>query len=205
MDTRFFDSITNSTVVHFNQGLDTYPAHLSNSLPLLYGFDLTVRAIHPDDAMLTGEFLRGLSSESSYQRFLGPPPKPTAEVLHRLTHIDYRHEMALVAVVFVGGVETEIGVVRYVVHDSGQGCESAIVVADAWQRRGIGRMLLAALLEHAAAAGLQYVDGYVLATNEAMLNLARSLGFRVEPVPGDATLRHIIRYCREEPPCPPNI
>jgi acetyltransferase len=204
MDTNYLDISINSTVVPFQDGRAGYPAHLTDSLPLLYGFDLTVRAIHPEDAMLTGEFLRGLSSESGYQRFLGPPPKPTPEILHRFTHIDYRQEMALVAVVFVGGVETEIGVVRYVVHENGLACELAIVVADAWQRRGIGRMLLQRLIEHAAAAGLQHVDGYVLATNQAMLNLARSLGFRVEPVPGDATVRHIIRCCCEEPPCSPN-
>ena len=196
MNPAYFTSSTNSTIVPINdEGFDAYPAHLTNSLPLVRGFDLTIRAIHSEDAMLTGEFMRGLSSESSYQRFLGPPPKPTAEVLHRLTHIDYRHEMALVAVVFVGGVETEIGVARYVVHETGSGCELALVVTDAWQRRGIGRMLLQRLIDHAAAAGLRYVDGYALATNQAMLKLARALGFHVEPMPGDATVRRIIRYC----------
>jgi len=49
------------------------------------------------------------------------------------------------------------------------------------------------LIEHAQSAGVQQVVGVVLATNEAMLGLARSMGFSVNAEPGDSTVLHIRR------------
>jgi acetyltransferase len=51
------------------------------------------------------------------------------------------------------------------------------------QLHGLGRMLLAALIDHARARGLREVWGEVLAENGRMLELARALGF--ERRPGD--------------------
>lgn len=74
--------------------------------------------------------------------------------------------------------------------------EVALVLADAWQGRGLGRRLLARLVEHAQSAGAQEAAGVVLATNVAMLRLARSMGFSVTAEPGDATVARIRRDLR---------
>ena len=68
-----------------------------------------------------------------------------------------------------------------------------LVIADVWQGRGLGRRLLATLIEHAQSARVQQIVGVVLATNEAMLWLARSMGFSVNAEPGDATVLRIRR------------
>ena len=67
------------------------------------------------------------------------------------------------------------------------------MLADAWQGQGLGRRLLATLLEHARTAGVREAVGVVLATNKAMLRLARSMGFSVTAEPGDATVMRIRR------------
>ena len=72
----------------------------------------------------------------------------------------------------------------------------ALVLADAWQGQGLGRRLLATLLEHAQAAGVREAVGVVLATNKAMLRLARSMGFALTAEPGDATVMRIRRDLR---------
>jgi acetyltransferase len=68
--------------------------------------------------------------------------------------------------------------------EEGGNAEVAVVVADAWQRRGIGTRLLRALAHH--ASGYEALRGLILAENRAMLALARRLGFRVlgYPEPG---------------------
>ena len=90
-------------------------------------------------------------------------------------------------------VEQFVGVARYVVDASESSADVAIVLADAWQRKGLGRRLLETLLEHAASAGITEATGVVLSTNAAMLRLARSMAFAVRPEPGDATVRRISR------------
>jgi len=50
--------------------------------------------------------------------------------------------MALAAVLMLDGREVLIGVARYVLEAEGHACEFALVIADAWQGRGIGRRIM---------------------------------------------------------------
>jgi acetyltransferase len=71
-------------------------------------------------------------------------------------------------------------VARYVLDKNGNAAEFAVVVADAWQRRGIGRRLMAKLIDTASRRGVQSLYGNILATNRPMIDLVRSLGFQLE-------------------------
>lgn len=65
-----------------------------------------------------------------------------------------------------------------------------------WQDRALGRRLLVTLLEHAQTARVREAVSVVLATNRAMLRLARSMGLAVTAEPGDATVVRIRRDLR---------
>ncbi len=172
--------------------LESYPAHLCRTWTLPSGRSLRVRPIRHDDDGLEAEFVRGLSCESAYQRMLSAI-KVTPEWVRSMTHIDYQRHMALVAATTLDGVEQFVGVGRYVVDRAGRSAEVAIVITDAWQGQGLGRRLLGALLEHAREAKVHEAEGIVLATNTAMLGLARALGFTLVAEPGDATVVRIAR------------
>jgi len=92
--------------------------------------------------------------------------------------VDFSRDMALAAATMLDG-ETLLGVARYVRDRSGDAAEFAIVIADAWQGRGIGRRLLAKLIEAAGRRGVKRLYGDILATNRPMLELARKLGFEL--------------------------
>jgi len=87
--------------------------------------------------------------------------------------------MALAATTTLGG-ETLIGVTRYVLDASNQSAEFAIVVADAWQGRGVGKRLLAKLIDIARRRGIKRLYGDILGTNRPMLEFVRKLGFTLE-------------------------
>jgi acetyltransferase len=91
--------------------------------------------------------------------------------------VDYSRNMALAATSMLGGAETLIGVARYVLDRDNESAEFAIVVADAWQGRGIGRRLLAKLAEVARRRGIRRLHGEIFGTNRAMLALVTKLGF----------------------------
>jgi acetyltransferase len=116
----------------------------------------------------------------------------TPAMLMRFTQIDYDREMAFVAVRSDQGQDEEIAVARYVTNPDGRTCEFAIVAADAWQGKGLGRRMLETIITVARARGLEVMIGHILATNEPMLRLCAKLGFRISDHPEDSTVRRAI-------------
>jgi len=165
------------------------PAHLVLCRRLADGTPIVVRPIQPEDDAIETAFIGGLSSDTRYNRLLGAR-KLTPEEIRRLTRIDYAQEMAYVAVTGQAEQVRLLGVARYV-RDADAAAEFALVVADAWQRRGVGTLLLDTLLRHAHAAGIVRLLGITLATNQAMQKLARKLGFTQTLYPRDATVRQV--------------
>jgi acetyltransferase len=165
-----------------------YPAHLVASARLPGGTNIVIRPIHPDDDAIERAFIRGLSRDSAYNRLLSAR-KLTPEEIRHLTRIDYEQEMAFIAVTVDGGEVRLLGVARYVRDAGATGAEFAIVVADVWQRKGVGSLLLDTLLQYAQSAGIARLHGITLATNQAVHKLARKLGFVRKLYPQDATVR----------------
>ena len=159
--------------------IERYPTRWIDVWHLPGGRRVTVRPVLPQDAELEQAMVRALSPASRYQRFFAPIRELPQGWLERLTQIDYRRQLALLAETFVGEQALAVAEARYVVDASGREGEFAVVVADEWRHLGLARRLLQALMRHAAEAGLQRIAGDVLSTNHAMLSLASSLGFQV--------------------------
>ena len=167
-----------------------YPTHLVSEWTAPNGVRVSVRPIRPEDAQAEQEFVKQLSAEARYFRFMDTLRELTAQMLVRFTQIDYDREMAFVAMTAgPGGGETEVAVARYITNPDATSCEFAIVVADPWQRTGLGRYLMTQLIEVARARGLASMSGEILAANQGMLKLAANTGFQIGESPGDATLR----------------
>ena len=157
-----------------------YPAELVSACALRGGETVSLRPIRPEDAEAEQAFVRRLSPSSRYFRFMGAVRELTPTMLTRFTQIDYDREMAFVAIGRVDGAEAVVGVSRYVSNPDGTSCEFAAVVDDAWQRRGLGRILMERLIVHAKSRGLTRMIGHILNNNDGMLGLCAKLGFAVE-------------------------
>jgi acetyltransferase len=151
-----------------------------------------VRPIRPEDAEIEREFVKHLSPEAKYFRFMNTVRELAPQMLARFTQIDYDREMALIAVTAKDGREEEVGVTRYITNPDGSSCEFAIVVDDKWQMHGLGRYLMTRLIEIARSRGLAMMNGDILTANQPMLALAASLGFAIGEVPGEAGLRRAV-------------
>jgi acetyltransferase len=172
-----------------HMAIHPYPAHLVSEWTAPNGARVTVRPIRPEDAEIEREFVKQLSPEAKYFRFMSAIRELSPQMLARFTQIDYDREMALIAVTARDGREEEAGVARYITNPDGASCEFAIVVDDEWQARGLGRRLMTQLIEVGRLRGLTTMSGDILAANQAMLALAASLGFAIGQVPGEAGLR----------------
>jgi GNAT superfamily N-acetyltransferase len=140
------------------------------------GTRVLIRPIAKDDAALERTFLERLSPQSLRYRFLGQM-NFSNDMIRRLTDIDYRREMAFVALRHEAGEKREIGVSRFCVSDDSTSCECAVVVADEWQGRGLGHLLMRHLIEVARQRGIKRMFSIDSAADSQMRDLAASLGF----------------------------
>ncbi len=166
-----------------HMAIHPYPSRLVATWQPREGPPVTLRPIRPEDAEMEQAFIRKLSPESRYFRFMDTLRELTPGMLVRFTQIDYDREMAFVATVPEGAAENEVGVCRYITNPDGTSCEFAIVIADDWHRRGLGRRMMAQLVEAARARGLRTMIGHVLAENRGMLQLCQGLGFVISDSP----------------------
>lgn len=186
------------TTGYRHMAIHPYPRRLVQSKTFKDGSPWMLRPIRPEDAEPLQEFVRGLSDEARYMRFVSMMRELTPRMLARYTRIDYDRELALVATVQVPNPEHRghprekiIGFAHYLRNADGRGAEYALVIGDAWQRRGLGSQLMGGLIEAAQYQGLTYIDGVVLATNRPMLSLMKHLGFQNDYDAEDPTMRRV--------------
>lgn len=172
-----------------HMAIHPYPADLVTTWQSMAGETVTLRPIRPEDAEIEQAFVRGLSAQSRYSRFMDVLRELTPKMLARFTQIDYDREMALIATVERDGAEVELGVCRYVINPDGGSCEFAIAIADDQQGRGLGRHMMVQLIAVARARGLRSMIGHVRSDNHDMLNLCQGLGFVVAENSGDPMLK----------------
>jgi GNAT superfamily N-acetyltransferase len=157
------------------------------------GRRVTIRPIRRDDVARNAAFLDELSPPSKHFLFLAGIARLSEAELTRLCDPDQAHDMAYVAVTLDPGApgrERQVGVCRYAGTGTEAGAEISVAVADDWQHRGLGKLLLRRLIDHARAHGVRRLYSMDAATNEPMRRLAREVGFREEPDPDD--IRQVI-------------
>lgn len=169
--------------------VDPEPDFQSLAVRLRDGTEVTIRTVRADDGDKLQTAIRSLSPESRYSRFFSAMRELTPQLLERATYPDAKRELQLVAVAGSGAEEEIIGGARYAATATDGDCEFAVAVVDEWHRRGLARLLLETLMRLARARGFARMEGYILATNSAMLGLAKRLGFETVKSPEGPTVR----------------
>jgi acetyltransferase len=151
----------------------------SQACALNDGTPLVLRPLRSDDASRLETSFRQLSAESRYARFLTHKMSLSPSELKYFTHCDGANHLALG--VFLANAEGEeqklVGVGRYV-RDANDFAlaEVAIVVGDAWQHRGIGKLLFVGLAEAAWQVGIRRWKAVFLVYNTAIRRLLETVG-----------------------------
>jgi acetyltransferase len=166
----------------------------TNTWTLADGSKLKLRHIAATDAVREQAFVHGLSPQSSYFRFHGTIKDLSKKDLEKFTNPDSRNAVALIVLCIGETSEEEIGVARYVIDPDGVNCEFAIVVADAWQKRGIGTRLMNALIKHLHASGVKRISGQVLKRNSAMRKFVKHLDFAETDIADDPSILLVTKH-----------
>ena len=139
------------------------------------GSTVRVRPVRDDDLPGLTAFLRSLSPDAQRFRFFGTVDLEGAA--RAMATGGGPEDHGLVAL--TGVPERVIGHAQYLRDPGGTVAEVAFTVADAFQGRGLGTLLLAHLAEHAHAAGVELLDAEVMSGNRRMIDMFRASGFPV--------------------------
>ena len=140
------------------------------------GSTVHIRVMRPADEPRILALLQSLSEESRWLRFYSAAGgSALASEAHREANLD--HTFGLLA--FSGPDDRVVGHAFYAVVDERR-AEVAFTIANDFQGRGLGTILLGQLAEVAAANGIQVFEAEVVAANHTMLNVFRASGFPIE-------------------------
>ncbi|TFV73596.1 GNAT family N-acetyltransferase [Bradyrhizobium frederickii] len=151
---------------------------------------IEVRALRPDDEAGMLAALEATGAQSLQRRFFTTKRHFSDKERSFFMNADFKSHVALVAVADAAGKSAIVAGGRYIVFEPGR-AEMAFVVIDAWQRRGVGSLLMRHLVKLARGAELRQLTAEVLPDNAPMLSVFRKFGF--SPIAsGDPGLVHLV-------------
>jgi len=158
-----------------------YPEDLVETVDW-HGWPLVLRPIRPEDGPQHAAFVEKLDALDMRMRFFYSRRQIGPTEMARLTQIDYEREMAFIATApSPDGAEQTLGVARAVADPDNQEAEFAITVRSDLKGGGLGELLMRKLIHYFRDRGTQRMVAYVLKENDRMLDLARQLGFELDP------------------------
>lgn len=138
---------------------------------------LEIRPVSPDDAADVRAFYESLSADTLWLRYFVTTPPLERRDIDWFVNVDHHDHVALVAVVTMDGVRCIVGEARSIRFDREPDlAEAAIVVADAWQGKGIGSRLADALAGAATTTGVHRWRVVRLAENVAAARVFERVG-----------------------------
>ena len=150
-------------------------AHLGERWTVRDGSVVTVRPLEREDRRQVQEVFDRMGEEARFRRFLAFKRQLSARDLETLTAVDHHQHEALVA--FDDETGEALGVAR-MIQEPGRTdtAEASVAVADAWQGRGLGSMLMERLVSRAREEGVRRFTAVLLTRNLAMLHLFERVG-----------------------------
>jgi len=162
-----------------------YPSQYETEVLLKDGSRIFLRPIKREDTDRWLLFVNGLSRKTKYLRFHYIPEEMTMEDAVRFCTVDYINTFAFIAEVIRGQRKDIIAIGRYYRLPNKRSAEIGLVIADAYQGRGIGTKLVEWLANVARDNDITTFEGDVLAENEQMMIVFRDYGFHTTSELGD--------------------
>lgn len=157
-----------------------YPEELESRFETDDGDTLFLRPLKLTDEALLREMFYTLSPESVHYRFFQQIQALPHERLQNFLKVDYEADMAVVALTSSTDEDAQmVGIAHYLRDPRSNYAETAFLVRDDWQGKGIGTRLLSALTDAARSNGIAGFTADVLADNRRMLAVFHSSGHEI--------------------------
>lgn len=154
-----------------------YPSEFVSQHELKDGKIIIIRPLKPSDEKALKDMFYSMKDQSIYYRFFTPAVQISKERREPLRRLDYEFHMAFGAFHGEPGKEIAIGVGNYILDPANRTADVAFIVADEWQRHGLGTLLFKSLTDIAIARGIRGYTADVLAQNRGMMKILQDSGY----------------------------
>ncbi|MBU1567681.1 MAG: GNAT family N-acetyltransferase [Proteobacteria bacterium] len=169
-----------------------YPVQLEETLTL-NDTKVTVRPAKPVDERRIQEHYYSLPKEDILSRFFCQKTIFARAEMESRSHVDYVNDLTLVAVVGEFGFGRVVAVAESMKLPDQNLAEVAFSVSEEFQGKGLGRFFLKKLAAVARENGIGGLMAYTFPSNKAMINLFKTLPYKVKTQYEDGDL---ILSCR---------
>ena len=156
-----------------------YPIQLEETIER-DGEQITIRPSKPVDERRIQEHYYGLNREDVRLRFFNDKHSFYGSDVETRSQIDYIKNLALVAVVGEFGFGRIVGVGEYLLLIENNFAEVAFSISEDYQGKGLGKLLLRKLARAARENGIFGLEAYTWPSNKAMINLFKTLPYKVK-------------------------
>ena len=159
-----------------------YPEKIARTHTFKDGLNVRFRAIKPSDEDEMRRLFYRFSDQAVYYRYFSPIKTMPHNKMQEYVNVDYRYVMSIVGVVEEAGVEKIIAEARYVRLNNEPRADTAFVVDECYQGRGIASYLFDLLIRIAREEGVIEFGADVLADNKSMLKVYEKAPFPIKAV-----------------------
>lgn len=169
-----------------------YPIQLEETLTI-NGEVITIRPAKPVDERRIQEHFYSLPKEDVLSRFFCQKTIFARQEMEIRSNVDYINDLTLLAVVGEFGFGRIVAVGESMKLDGENMCEVAFSVSEEYQGKGLGRFFIKKLAQVARENGVAGLIAYTFPSNKAMINLFKTLPYKVKTVYEDGD---IVLSCR---------
>ena len=159
-----------------------YPEKVARTHTFKDGLNVRFRAIKPSDEDDMRRLFYRFSDQAVYYRYFSPIKTMPHNKMQEYVNVDYRYVMSIVGTIEESGVEKIIAEARYVRLNNEPRADTAFVVDESYQGRGIASYLFDLLIRIAREEGIVEFSADVLADNKSMLKVYEKAPFPIKAV-----------------------
>jgi acetyltransferase len=157
--------------------MESYPSRYEEWVTLRDETKVFLRPVKETDGPLLVEFFKKLSPSSVFLRFLSPLHHLPENLVYQFSHVDYKKDFGLVALLNTGDSSTVIGVGRYAYYAERERPELAVVVRDDLHGKGLGSILLMKVISIGKENGFSRFGATIDPDNQTIMNIFKRSGY----------------------------
>jgi acyl-CoA hydrolase/ribosomal protein S18 acetylase RimI-like enzyme len=156
-----------------------YPIHLEETIDV-DGEQVTVRPAKPVDERRIQEHFYNLDKDDVIARFFHEKTSFVQEEVEGVSQIDYIKDLTVVALVGEFGFGRVVGIGEYLIDPATNVAEIAFSISKAYQKKGLGNILLKKLASAARENDISGLVAYTSPNNRGMVKLFNRLPYKVD-------------------------